>query len=136
MFWVRTDWKTPKLRPYVFDPILGLDILPAPSQPLRAFMEERVPQVVRCGPSLVSTYLLLLSEQMANDYWHLVLNVVASLTARDALDWLDGFNKANVPRNLRPSPDFEGFVKETIIAVLEDGRIDLKRVLSLLVRSG
>ncbi|KAF9652581.1 hypothetical protein BDM02DRAFT_3088924 [Thelephora ganbajun] len=104
-------------------------------QLLRTFMEERLPQVVRCGPPVVSTYLRLLSEQPANVYWHQALNVIVSFTAAEALGWLDKFNDTNVPRYLQPSQDFEGFVKEMITTVLEDGTSHLKQALSLLERS-
>lgn len=99
-------------------------------------MEERLPQIVHCGPPLVSTYLGLLSEQPANTYWHKVLNVVASFATGEALDWLDRFNGTNPPRYLQPSQDFEEFVRGTIATVLEDGTSYLKQALSLFERSG
>ena len=99
-------------------------------------MEERLPQVVRCGPPLVSTYLGLLPEHPGNTYWHQVLTVVISFTTVEALDWLDKFNSANAPQYLQPSRDFEEFVEKTITTVLEDGTGHLKQALSLLNRSG
>jgi len=136
MFGVRMDWRTPNLRLYVSDPLRNMIPHRFHAQLLRAFMEERLPQVVRCGPSLVSTYLGLLPEQPGNTYWHQVLNVVASLATGEALDWLDRFNGMNPPRYLQPSQCFEDFVKETIAAVLEDDTSHLKQALSLLERSG
>lgn len=105
-------------------------------QLLCTFMEERLPQVVRCGPPLVSAYLGLLPEQLGNTYWHRVLSVVASFTTGEALNWLDMFNDTNAPRYLQPSQDFEEFVGKTITTVLEDGTTHLKQALSLLERSG
>ena len=99
-------------------------------------MEERLPQIVRCGPSLVSTYLGLLPEQPGNTYWHNALNVVASFATGEALNWLDRFDGTNPPRYLQPSDGFEDFVKETIATVLEDDTSHLKQALSLLERSG
>lgn len=105
------------------------------TQLLRAFMEENLLQVVGFGPTLVSTYLGLLPEHPGNIYWHQVLNVIASFTTGEALDWLDRFNGTNAPRYLQPSQHFEEFVKETITAALEDGA-SLKQALSLLEQSG
>jgi len=99
-------------------------------------MEERLPQVVHCSPSLVSTYLGLLPENPGNTYWHKVLNVVASFSTGEALDWLDRFDGTNPPRYLQPSQGFEEFVKETIATLLEDDTSYLKQALSLLERSG
>ena len=96
-------------------------------------MEERLPQIVLCGPLLVSTYLGLLSEQPGNTYWHRVLSTIVSLTTLEALDWIDKFN---APLYLQPSREFEEFVKKTITAVLEDGAGHLKQAISLLERSG
>jgi hypothetical protein len=106
------------------------------AQLLRTFMEERLPQVVLCGPLLVSTYLELLSEEPGNTYWHRVLNAIASSTTPEALGWLDKFNSTNAPLYLQPSRDFEEFVKNTITVVLEDGTGHLKQAISLLERSG
>ena len=135
-FGVRTDWRIPNPLLYVSDLLLN----PVPhgfhAQVLRAFMEERLPQVVYCGPPLVSTYLGLLSEQLGNTYWHQVLNIVASFTTGEALDWLDGFHGTNPPRYLQPSQDFEEFVRGTVSTVLEDDTSHLKQALSLLERSG
>lgn len=99
-------------------------------------MEERLPQVVRCGPSLVSTYLGLLPTQPADTYWHQVLNVITSFTTGEALDWLDAFSTTNVPQHLQPPQDFEEFFKNIITTVLEDRTSNLKQALSLLERSG
>lgn len=99
-------------------------------------MEERLSQIVLCGPLLVSTYLGLLSEQPGNAYWHRVLNAIVSFTTLEALDWLDKFNGTNAPLYLQPSRDFEEFVKKTINVVLEGGTGHLKQAISLLERSG
>lgn len=99
-------------------------------------MEERLPQIVLCGPLLVSTYLGLLPEQPGNTYWHRALNTIVSLPNLEALDWLDKFNGTNAPLYLQPSRDFEEFVKKTITMVLEDGTGQLKQAISLLERSG
>lgn len=106
------------------------------AQLLQAFMEERLLQVVSCGPLLVSTYLGLLSEQPGNTYWHRVIDVIVSFTTVEALDWLDKFNGTNAPQYLQPSRDFEEFVKKTITMVLEDGTGHLKQAISLLEKSG
>ena len=108
----------------------------APVQLFRTFMEERLPQVVRCGPSLVSTYLGLLPGQSANIYWPQVLNTVISLSTREALDWLDEFNGISVPLYLQPSQVFEAFIKRIILVALDDRTNNLKQALSLLERSG
>ena len=84
----------------------------------------------------MSTYLGLLPEQSGNIYWHQILSVITSFTTGEALDWLEKFNGTNAPRYLKPSRDFEEFVKQTIIAVLQDGTSNLKQALSLLERSG
>lgn len=105
-------------------------------QLLHAFMEERLAQVMQCGPPLVTAYLGLLPERPGNTYWHQVLNVIASLPTGEALDWLDGFNATNAPRSLQPSQVFEGFVEKTITIVLENETSYLKQALSLLDRPG
>ena len=132
---VRTGWRTLKLRLCVSDPLSNSEVLMT-SQRLRVFMEERLSQIVRCGPSPVSTYLGLLSEEPANAYWHQVFGIISSLTTGDALDWMYGFANTNVPQYLRPSQDFEEFLKNTIITVLEDGTDNFKQALSLLERPG
>lgn len=99
-------------------------------------MGERLPQIVRCGPLPVSTYLELLPEQPGNTYWHQVLSVIVSYTTVEALDWLDKFNGTNPPPYLQPSQEFEGFVKKTITAVLDDGTSHLRQAFSLVGRSG
>lgn len=99
-------------------------------------MEQKLPHVVRCGPSLVSTYLWLLPEQQKNAYWHQVLNVITSFSTRETLDWLDKFNDKRVTPHLQPSQGFELFIKKTILMALENQTSDLKQVLSLLERSG
>lgn len=100
-------------------------------------MEDGLPQVVRYGPSLVSTYLELLPEQSTNAYWHQVLNIITSFSTEEALNWLDKFNDTSVQLYLQPSQDFEVFVKKVILAELEDHRTNtLEQTLSLLERSG
>ena len=99
-------------------------------------MEEKLSQVVRCGPALVSTYLGLLPEQSGNIYWHQVLGVIASFAIGEALDWLNGFNSSRAPGYLQPSQDFEEFVGKSITAILWDGTSHLKQALSLLERPG
>jgi len=99
-------------------------------------MGERLSQIVRCGPPLISTYLEQLPEHSGNTYWHQVLNVVVSHTTVEALDWLDKFNGTNPPPYLQPSQDLEEFVKKTITAVLDDGTNHLRQAISLLERSG
>lgn len=99
-------------------------------------MEERLPQVVLCGPPLVSTYMGLLSEQPGNTYWHRVLSAIGSFTTLEALDWLDKFSGTNAPLYLQPSRDFEEIIKKTITMVLESKAGHLKQAISLLERSG
>ena len=99
-------------------------------------MKEHLPQVVHFGPTLVSTYLRLLPEQPGNIYWHQVLDVIASFTTGEALDWLYRFNGTNAPPYLQPSQNFEEFIKKTITTVLEDETGHLNQALSLLERSG
>lgn len=99
-------------------------------------MEERLTQIVLCGPLLVSTYLGLLSEEAGNIYWHRVLGVIVSFTAAEALNWLDRFDNAGAPRYLQPSRDFEEFAKDAITAGLEDGADHLKQLIPLFERSG
>lgn len=99
-------------------------------------MEERLPQVARCGPSLASTYLRLLPEQSANKYWHRILKVITSFPTTEALDWLDKFNDTSVPPYLRPSEGSEAFIKEAILVALENQTNNLEQALSLLERSG
>ena len=99
-------------------------------------MEKNLPQVVHFGPELVSRYLRLLPEKPGNVYWHQVLNVIASFTTGEALDWLNSFNGTNAPRYLQPSQDFEGFVEDTITTAFEDGTSHLKQALLLFERSG
>lgn len=132
MFGVRTYLKTLDRQSYV--PTIfpfGPGILTT-SQSFRAFMEVRAPQIVRCGPSLVCTYLGLLPDRLVNAYWQQILNIVVSFPAGEALDWLDKFNSTNALRHLQPSQDFEGFFKDIIIGALEDGVGDLRKALSLL----
>lgn len=99
-------------------------------------MEERLPQVVHCGPSLVSAYLELLPEQTTNAYWHQVLDVISSLPTSEALDWVDKFNDTSVPIYLQPSQDFGLFIKKTVLTALEDRTSNLEQVILLLERSG
>lgn len=134
--WGKDGLEDPESSTVCLRPTSKPDFSQIPPQLLRSFMEERLPQVVHCGPSLVSTYLGLLPEQPGNTYWHQVLDIVASFATREALDWLDRFCGTNPPRYLLPSQGFEKFVKETITTVLENDTSHLKQALSLLERSG
>lgn len=135
MFGVRTGLRILNLQQYVSDPVCSI-IFTTPVQVLCAFMEESLPQIVRCGPSLVSTYLGFLPEQQKTAYWHRVLSVITSYSTNQALDWLDRFTDTRTPLDLHPSQDFEAFAKKTVLMTLEDRTSNLKQALLLLERSG